>query len=44
MLVDYIVNVHDYDNYNDQEKTKDKGFKFGDITKSVVKNVWAWFG
>ena len=27
-----------------KKKAKDKGYKFGDITKSVVKNVWGWFG
>ena len=27
-----------------KKKTKDRGYKFGDITKSVVKNVWSWFG
>ena len=27
-----------------KRKTNDRGYKFGDITKSVVKNVWGWFG
>ena len=27
-----------------KKKSKDRGYKFGDITKSVANKVWGWFG